>query len=171
MENKPHALPDVLKTGLKIVFCGTAAGEESARRQSYYAGQGNRFWATLHEVGLTPRKLEPEAFAELLNYGIGLTDIAKCRAGNDDVLKKLDFDVQACRAKLVHYAPLAISFNGKRAASVLLGIKSTALSFGRHPNNFAGAAVWILPSTSAAARAHWDLQPWLELAAFVKNST
>lgn len=47
-------LPDVLKPDLKIVFCGTAAGRESAARGAYYAGSGNSFWKTLHEVGLYP---------------------------------------------------------------------------------------------------------------------
>lgn len=30
-------LPDVLKPGLKVVFCGTAAGNRSATNGAYYA--------------------------------------------------------------------------------------------------------------------------------------
>jgi TDG/mug DNA glycosylase family protein len=37
-------LPDVLKPGLKVVFCGTAVGNKSARASAYYAGRGNQFW-------------------------------------------------------------------------------------------------------------------------------
>lgn len=38
MESEQHdVLPDVLDYGLKIVFCGTAAGRISAAIQSYYA--------------------------------------------------------------------------------------------------------------------------------------
>src|SRR2546427_10087333 len=52
-----HKLPDLLAPSLRVVFVGTAAGRESAAK-CYYAGRGNRFWRTLHEVGLTPRLYE-----------------------------------------------------------------------------------------------------------------
>ena len=39
----PHVLPDLIKPGLKIVFCGTAAGTVSAKRGAYYAHPQNRF--------------------------------------------------------------------------------------------------------------------------------
>ena len=34
-------LPDVLGPGLRIVFCGMAAGDRSAREGAYYADPGN----------------------------------------------------------------------------------------------------------------------------------
>ncbi|GEO17500.1 hypothetical protein [Microvirga aerophila] len=36
-------LPEVLLPNLKIVFCGTAAGNRSAASGAYYAQPGNRF--------------------------------------------------------------------------------------------------------------------------------
>ena len=82
-----HILPDVLAPGLRVVFCGTAAGEEAARVGAPYAGPGNRFWWVLHEVGLTPRELRPVEFRELLAWGIGLTDVAKHAVGGDSALR------------------------------------------------------------------------------------
>ena len=35
--NPAHVLPDLIKPGLRIVFCGTAAGHVSAARGAYYA--------------------------------------------------------------------------------------------------------------------------------------
>jgi TDG/mug DNA glycosylase family protein len=58
-------LDDLLRPGLRIVICGTAAGERSAKLGAYYAGPGNKFWRTLHKVGLTPRALIPAEFREL----------------------------------------------------------------------------------------------------------
>ena len=52
-------LPDVLAPGLRAVFCGTAAGTKSAIAGAYYAGPGNKFWPTLHAIGLTPRRFAP----------------------------------------------------------------------------------------------------------------
>ena len=72
-----HVLPDVLAPGLSIVFCGTAPGHVSAARGAYYAHPQNRFWRSLHEVGLTPNLLRPEDYALMPGFGLGLTDIAK----------------------------------------------------------------------------------------------
>ena len=72
-------LPDLLRPGLRIVFCGTAAGTVSAARGAYYAHPQNRFWSALHAAGLTPRQLRPEEFGLLPQWGLGLTDIAKTR--------------------------------------------------------------------------------------------
>ena len=42
-----EVLPDILQPGLRVVFCGTAAGRASAKARAYYAGPGNSFWKTL----------------------------------------------------------------------------------------------------------------------------
>src|SRR3954464_11234255 len=76
-------LPDVLVPGLKLVFCGTAPSPTSAARGAYYAGPGNRFWDILAETGLTPRRLAPEEYGLLPQFGIGLTDIVKSQSGVD----------------------------------------------------------------------------------------
>ena len=76
-------LPDILAPGLDIVFCGTAVGNVSAQRGAYYAGLGNMFWPTLYEIGLTPRRLQPEEFREVLSFGLGLTDLVKAVLGVD----------------------------------------------------------------------------------------
>jgi hypothetical protein len=65
------------------VFVGTAAGKRSAELGHYYAGRGNRFWRTLHEVRLTPRRFKPAEFRNLLALGISLTDMSKLGAGMD----------------------------------------------------------------------------------------
>ena len=85
-ESAKPVLPDVLRPGLKVVFCGTAAGTVSAARGWYYAHPQNKFWRALHAIGLTPRLLPPAEFAELPRYGVGLTDIAKHVSGMDKEL-------------------------------------------------------------------------------------
>jgi hypothetical protein len=85
-------LPDILEPGLRIVFCGTAAGARSAELGQPYAGPGNKFWRVLEEVCLTPTRLTPAEFRDLPRYGIGLTDLAKFASGSDSVLRSADFD-------------------------------------------------------------------------------
>jgi TDG/mug DNA glycosylase family protein len=152
----------VLAPGLRVVFCGTAAGEVAARVGAPYAGPGNRFWWVLHEVGLTPRMLRPPEFRELLRFGIGLTDVAKHAVGRDDRLTAADFDAAAVIEKAERFAPGVLAFVGKRAAREVLGRKPGG--YGEQDVTVGVSRVWVLPSTSGAARAFWDVGPWRELA-------
>ncbi|HEY5333123.1 MAG TPA: mismatch-specific DNA-glycosylase, partial [Solirubrobacterales bacterium] len=93
-------LPDVFAPGLRVVFCGTAPGTASARAGAYYAGPGNRFWATLHEIGLTPVLLQPAEFARLSEFGIGLTDISKTASGSDREVGRSSFDRERLEAAI-----------------------------------------------------------------------
>jgi TDG/mug DNA glycosylase family protein len=88
MRDEAHILPDHLKPGLKLVFCGTAAGRQSALQKAYYAHKQNKFWRTLYETGLTLHPFEPKEYPGLWKLGIGLTDIAKYAYGMDHQLPK-----------------------------------------------------------------------------------
>jgi double-stranded uracil-DNA glycosylase len=154
-------LPDVLAPGLRVVFCGTAPGAASARAGAYYAGPGNRFWTTLHEVGLTPVLLAPAEFARLPEFGIGLTDISKTASGSDREVGRAGFDRERLEAEIAAVAPAHIAFNGKNAAR---GALARAVDYGVQPERIGGATAWVLPSTSGAARGYWNIDPWRELA-------
>lgn len=155
-------LPDVLAPELRVVFCGTAPGTASAKAGAYYAGPGNRFWATLHEVGLTPIQLAPAEFARLPEFGIGLTDVSKTASGSDREVGRRGVDPELLTAAISAAAPAHLAFNGKNAARAALG---RPVAYGRQPERLGNAAVWVLPSTSGAARGFWDIEPWIELAA------
>ncbi len=157
-----NVLPDVLTPGLKIVFCGTAASTESARVGAYYAKHGNKFWRTLHEVGLTPRQLEPHEFPSLAEYGIGLTDIAKSASGMDVELRKEDFDPESLRAKIERYVPRVLAFTGKKSAKVFYQVKT--IDYGQQSQLIGTTVVFVLPSTSGAANAFWKIEQWQQMA-------
>jgi TDG/mug DNA glycosylase family protein len=155
-------LPDVLRPGLRVVFCGTAAGSASARARAYYAGPGNAFWATLHSTGLTPSQLEPAEYGRLPEFGIGLTDICKVLHGSDLEVGTVEFDVAGLQERLSAAEPVYLAFNGKNAAR---GALERDVGYGLQEERVGGAAVWVLPSTSGAARRFWKIEPWRELAA------
>ena len=159
-----EVLSDVLSRSLKVVFCGSAVGPTSARVGAYYAGPGNQFWDVLFRIGLTPRRLKPKEFTTLLDYGVGLTDLAKKRSGTDDQLDSAMFDVEDLRAKMRKFAPRVLAFNGKRAATEFFGCP---VAYGRQPQEIESTTVFVLPSTSGAARGYWDEVFWKELAAVV----
>jgi TDG/mug DNA glycosylase family protein len=154
-------LPDVLAPGLRIVFCGYAPGTASARAGAYYAGPGNRFWSTLHEVGLTPLLLRPAEFARLPEFGLGLTDVSKTASGSDREVGRRGVDPARLAAAIEAASPAHLAFNGKNASRAALGRK---VDYGPQPERIGGATVWVLPSTSGAARGFWDVEPWRELA-------
>lgn len=159
--NQDPKLPELLRSGLDLVVCGTASSSESARRRQYYAGPGNRFWSVLSETGLTPRLLHPSEFPLLLDYGVGLTDIVKDQAGVDI---EIDFGDSGTtlRERLAPYAPRYLCFNGKRAAQEALGRKS--VDYGLQDELFGSTRLFVATSTSAAARRWWDSGVWEELA-------
>ena len=153
-------LQDVLVPGLRIVFCGTALGTRSARVGAYYAGRGNQFWTTLFEVGLTPRVVRPEEYRSVLDFGIGLTDVCKTRAGSDEEVGSGAFDVPRLRAAIERCSPAWIAFNGKNAARAAIGDR---VSYGEQPEFVPGVRCYVLPSTSGAARGYWDVALWRDL--------
>ncbi len=161
VDRAPPVLPDVLAPDLDIVFCGTAAGAESARRGAYYAGPGNAFWLTLFAVGLTPVLVQPGEYATVTEWRMGFTDLAKHVSGGDHVLAKAHFDVSRLHALILEHRPRILAFTGKRAATEFVG---HAVSYGLLPERSGDTRLFVLPSPSGAARGHWNIEHWHELS-------
>lgn len=164
-----HLLPDLLVPGLDLVFCGTAPSPTSAARRAYYAGPGNRFWPILAETGLTPRRLAPEDYALLPQFGIGLTDIVKSASGVDADIPAAAYDPQGLAARIGAVQPRRVAFVGKNAAARFLNLPSARIAYGpgKGPADF--PPIFVLPSTSGAACGAWDTRPWHALAALVRG--
>jgi TDG/mug DNA glycosylase family protein len=161
---KSPILPDRLRPGLRLVFCGTAAGRQSALQGAYYAHRQNKFWTVLHQVGLTPRLLAPGEYPLLLDLGIGLTDIAKHVYGMDHQLPTHSLGAQAARAlkaRITRAAPRHLAFTSLKAGRTVMGKKAV---MGEQGQGLGPTGVWLLPSPSPLAQSHWDIGPWRALA-------
>jgi TDG/mug DNA glycosylase family protein len=166
---RKHVLPDRLKPGLKLVFCGTAAGRQSALQQAYYAHGQNKFWKTLYEVGLTPSLFLPQDYEKLWDLGIGLTDIAKYAYGMDHQLPRGALGpeaVAALEARIRKVRPAILAFTSLNGGRKVMGPRAEA---GEQPEQMGEARVFILPSPSPLAANHWDIGPWRDLAKAVKK--
>jgi double-stranded uracil-DNA glycosylase len=151
-----HVLPDLLRPGLMIVFCGTAAGTVSAARGAYYAHPQNRFWSALHTIGLTPRLLRPHEYGELPQWGVGLTDIAKHVSGMDRELPRDALGREACaelEEKIKAAQPKLLAFTSLTAGRRYLG---RAAGFGEQPERIGVTRLWLLPSPSPTAGWNWE---------------
>ncbi len=165
-EASGYLVPDVLAPGLRLVFCGTAPSKASAAARAYYAKPGNRFWPTLHDVGITPRRFAPAEYRELLPLGIGLTDLCKVHSGVDAELPEGAFDLAAFRRKLRRVRPKLVAFTSKNAAQSCLG---HAVEYGLQAEQLEGAALFVLTSPSGLATRFFDVKVWADLAALYRR--
>ncbi len=164
-----HILPDRLRPGLKLVFCGTAAGRVSALQQAYYAHGQNKFWRTLYAVGLTPRQFAPHEYEMLWDHGIGLTDIAKHVYGMDHQLPRDALGgaaALALRNRILKIQPAILAFTSLNAGRKVMGPRAAA---GEQQDRLGATRVFILPSPSPLAASHWDIAPWRALSKAVKD--
>src|SRR5262245_21192046 len=83
--------PDLLKPGLRVVFCGLNPGLGSAALQRPFANPTNRFWRVLHEAGFTPIVLASENSEALLRYGCGLTTAVRRATTSASELARHEF--------------------------------------------------------------------------------
>ena len=76
------------------------------------------------------------------------------------------YDVSSFIDRIMAHAPRAMAFNGKRAAQAYF---CRDVANGRQGEMLAGAAVFVLPTTSGAARGSWDEAYWREMAEFIQK--
>jgi TDG/mug DNA glycosylase family protein len=158
-------LEDRLAPGLRLVVCGTAAGTKSAQLKAYYAGPGNKFWKTLHQVGLTAYQLAPTDFRQAQQFGIGFTDLIKDQSGNDSAIDFRGDARDRLRNAILAARPTTLCFNGKRAAQEYLHLKQVA--YGLQIETIGTTKLFVAPSTSGAASGAWNLSVWEDLAGLV----
>ena len=160
-----YLVPDLLVPDLKLVFCGTAPSKASAAAKAYYAKPGNKFWPTLHTVGITRTRFAPQQYRALLALGIGLTDLCKAYSGIDSALPKEAFDTVSFARKLKKYRPMIVAFTSKNAAQNYFG---RPVDYGwctrDHAQAPASVRFFVLPSPSGLATRYFDIEIWRELA-------
>src|SRR5882672_6024530 len=147
-------LPDHLADKLRVVFCGTAASTTSARRDHYYAGPGNEFWPVLQSAGLVNEPLTWREDSRVLQFGIGLTDLAKKVASSSDAGLGSHYDVARFIQKIATYSPRWVAFHGKTASRAVmryLGLGAD-VRLGRQHWRVAGRPVFVVPSMSGSNR-------------------
>jgi TDG/mug DNA glycosylase family protein len=142
-----------------VVFVGINPGAESARRQHYYAHPGNGFWPALAASGLVADAdgLGPDDDRTLgARAGIGFTDVVK--RVETDSSRVTDAELRAAaaglRGRIAYARPAAVCFGTARGFRACFPEAPARASWGRQPQALAGAAVWLMPSTSGRAAAY-----------------
>lgn len=153
----------------RIVFCGMCKATSPSLAETYYEQPGDKFWTTLHKVGLTPAVCKPVAYRQLMLFGLGLADLKEEKAGLDHSAKFHENYIRKFTDDLITHAPFIVAFNGKKAASLYFSIPTKKLSYGLQTFSIGNSKVFILPSTANSASKFWNLTPWQDIALLAKQ--
>ena len=147
-------IPDVIAPGLRVLFCGINPGLYSGAVGHHFARPGNRFWKVLHRAGFTDRELSPFDDRELLDVGIGITNLVNRTTAAAAELDAAELRRGATRLarKVDRYRPRFVAFAGMGAYRTAFRRPRAAL--GRQPEALSGAVVWLLPNPSGAQAAY-----------------
>jgi TDG/mug DNA glycosylase family protein len=153
-EVRAKPLPDVLAPGLDILFCGINPSLMSAARGHHFARPGNRFWPALHLAGLTLRRLSPDEDRELLEYGIGVTNIVArpTRASAELSVAELREGAAALAELVSGFRPSALAVLGVTAWRI--AFQRPKATIGRQPERVGGAETWLAPNPSGLNAHH-----------------
>jgi TDG/mug DNA glycosylase family protein len=149
-------LPDVVRPGLRVVFCGINPGLYTAWAGHHFARPGNRFWPTLHLSGFTPRQLRPAEQDELLDLGLGITNVveratataaeltgAELRAGGERLVRDVG-----------EWRPAYLAVLGVTAYRTAFGERTATV--GAQARTIGVTRLWVLPNPSGL-NAHYQL--------------
>jgi TDG/mug DNA glycosylase family protein len=160
---------DVIRPGLKILFCGINPGLYSAAVGHHFARPGNRFWKALFGAGLTPRLLSAYEDRLLLQYGYGVTNLVgrATAAARDIRFQELKSGKSALLKKIQKYSPGIL---------VVLGIGVYRQAFdqphakiGMQADPIGSTRVWVLPNPSGL-NANYKLSDLIRLFKKLKHT-
>jgi TDG/mug DNA glycosylase family protein len=152
-------VPDVIAPGLDALFVGINPGFASARAGHHFANPANPFWRLLHESGFVDRHLTPAEERDLLDRGLGITNlVARATAGVADLTRDdLDRGRDTLMRKIRRYRPRAVVFVGLTAYAAferrsrpraVRAAPRRRVVCGEQPDRFAGARVFVVPNPS-----------------------
>jgi TDG/mug DNA glycosylase family protein len=138
-----------------VLFSGINPGLYSAATGYHFARPGNRFWPTLHQSGFTPRQLAPHEQDQLLDLGLGITNVVARATARADELGTDEFLAggRILAAKVAALRPRWLAVVGVTAFRVAFAQPRAAV--GSQGESFGGTRVWVLPNPSGL-NAHWS---------------
>lgn len=159
----------MVRPGLAVLFCGINPGTRSGQLGEHFARPGNRFWKVLHGSGLTDRLLAPSQQWDLLEYGLGITNlVSRSSTGAADLdAAELRAGASALEAKVAHLRPSWVAVLGVQAYRT--AFRRPAAQVGRQVEALAGSGLWLLPNPSGL-QAHYGLERMVALMAELREA-
>ena len=144
----------MLGPDLAVLFSGINPGLWSAATGLHFARPGNRFWPTLHRAGFTPRQLRPHEQGQLLDLGVGITNVAPRATARADELSREELlaGAEDLRGKVLRSRPRWLAVVGIGAYRTGFGRPRAAV--GPQEERLGDTRIWVLPNPSGL-NAHW----------------
>ena len=141
-------LPDLVRPGLRLLLVGINPGRHSGASGFHFGNPRNHLWPALHRSGLTPRQLRPEEGSELLDLGIGITNLVmRTTKGSTDLTDQEYRDgALVLRRKVAELRPKVVAILGKVPYERGFGVRNVVL--GRQPADLEGSELWVLANPS-----------------------
>lgn len=139
-----------------MLFCGINPGLYTAWAGHHFARPGNRFWPALHRSGFTPRLYSPSEEGELLEFGLGITNLVQRPTATASELagEELRAGGAELTVKLQRFQPGWLAMLGMSAYREAFVVPRAAL--GEQPECIGATRVWLLPNPSGL-NAHFQL--------------
>jgi TDG/mug DNA glycosylase family protein len=139
---------NVIARDLNVLFCGINPGLYTAAIGHHFGRPGNRFWTVLHSSGFTPRLLSPFEERDLLDLGIGVTNLVNkaTRVAEELTPDELRKGAERLERNVRRYRPKAVAVLGLGAYRIAFARPKATV--GRQEETVAGAPVWVLPNPS-----------------------
>jgi TDG/mug DNA glycosylase family protein len=149
-------IEDVIAPDLAVLFCGINPGLYSGATGHHFARPGNRFWKTLHLAGFTPRVLAPHEQAQLLDHGLGVTNLVRRATATAAQLteEELRAGGASLRAKVERLRPRVLAVLGVSAFRIAFRDRDARV--GPQEETIGVTQLWVLPNPSGL-NAHYQL--------------
>ena len=149
-------VPDLVRPGLAVLLCGINPGLMSAAIGHHFGNPANRLWPALHLAGFTPRRLYPTESHEVLEYGVGITNLVARATATAAELSAAEIraGVGPLTALVERYSPRYVAFLGLTSYRTAFARPHAVV--GEQRETLAGAGIWLLPNTSGL-NAHYQL--------------
>jgi TDG/mug DNA glycosylase family protein len=143
-----RTIPDLVGPGLRVLFCGINPGLMSGARGLHFARPGNRFWKVLHAAGFTDRVLDPAEQRQLLDLGLGITNLvpSTSRAAADLTPAQLRDGARRLERTAARRRPAFVAVLGLQAYRT--AFRRPGATIGAQGESLGGARLWLLPNPS-----------------------
>jgi double-stranded uracil-DNA glycosylase len=148
------SVPDLVGSGLKLLFVGINPGLWTAATQTHFAHPGNRFYPALRLAGIIDRDLDrgrPMTEADrayFVERGIGITNLVNRATARASELAAAELRAGRIRLEefVAQHQPVVVAIAGVTAYRAAFAVPKA--KEGEQTELLIGARIWVVPNPS-----------------------
>lgn len=151
---RDRSVPDLVGTGLRLLFVGINPGLWTAAVQTHFAHPLNRFYPALHKAGIITEPIDPgagmsaEDRARFIARGLGITNLVHRATARADELgdEELREGARQLTTFVMRHRPAVVAMAGITAYRAAFGRRGAKA--GKQREALAGCELWVVPNPS-----------------------